>query len=71
VDTSHEEIVEINHSFSYHLLIDRRMDYESSATSVLPRLSGTPEEKQRIQDALSGLSVLRREVVARQSKPAV
>jgi len=40
VDTSHEEIVEINHSFSYHLLIDRRMDYESSATSLLPRLIG-------------------------------
>ena len=32
---------------------------------------GTPEEKQRIQDALSGLSVLRREVIVRQSKPAV
>ena len=32
---------------------------------------GTPEENQRLRDALSGLSVLRREVVARQSKPAV
>ena len=32
---------------------------------------GSPEENQRIKDALSGLSVLRREVIARQSKPAV
>ncbi len=31
---------------------------------------GTPEEKQRIQDALSGLSVLRREVAAWRSKAA-
>jgi len=32
---------------------------------------GTPEENQRIKDALSGLSVLRREVAAWQLKPAV
>ena len=31
---------------------------------------GSPEENQRIQDALSGLSVLRREVVAWKSKTA-
>jgi hypothetical protein len=31
---------------------------------------GTPEENQRIKDALSGLSVLRREVVAWKSKTA-
>ena len=31
---------------------------------------GTPEENQRIQDALRGLSVLRREVVAWRSKAA-
>jgi hypothetical protein len=56
--------------------IERRIQSADSAISA--RLhdfsvdhGGTPEEKQRIQDALSGLSVLRREVVARQSKPAV
>ena len=32
---------------------------------------GTPEENQRLRDALSGLSVLRREVMAWKSKPAV
>jgi hypothetical protein len=32
---------------------------------------GTPEENQRLRDALSGLSVLRREVAAWKSKPAV
>ena len=31
---------------------------------------GSPEENQRIKDALSGLSVLRREVVAWKSKTA-
>ena len=31
---------------------------------------GTPEENQRLRDALSGLSVLRREVVAWNSKTA-
>jgi hypothetical protein len=31
---------------------------------------GTPEENQRLRDALSGLSVLRREVVAWRSKAA-
>ncbi len=33
--------------------------------------SGIPEENQRINDALSGLTVLRREVVAWKSEPAV
>ena len=32
---------------------------------------GTREENQRLRDALSGLSVLRREVMAWKSKPAV
>ena len=32
---------------------------------------GTPEENQRLRDALTGLSVLRREVVAWRSKAAV
>ena len=32
---------------------------------------GTPEENQRLKDALNGLSVLRREVMAWKSKPAV
>jgi hypothetical protein len=32
--------------------------------------SGTSEENQRINDALSGLTVLRREVVAWKSEPA-
>ena len=32
---------------------------------------GAPEENQRLKDALSGLSVLRREVTASKSKPAV
>lgn len=32
---------------------------------------GTPEENQRLRDALSGLSVLRGEVMAWKSKPSV
>jgi hypothetical protein len=47
---------------------------DSAITARLHEFSlnhgGTPEEIQRIKDALSGLSVLRREVVAWNSKTA-
>jgi hypothetical protein len=48
---------------------------ESAISARLHKFSldhgGTPEENQRLRDALSGLSVLRREVAARKSKPAI
>jgi hypothetical protein len=55
--------------------IEERIDAADSAISA--RLSefslnhgGSPEENQRIQDALSGLSVLCREVIVWRSKSA-
>ena len=48
---------------------------DSAISARLHELStnhgGTPQEKQRIEDALSGLRALHREVVAWKSKPAV
>jgi hypothetical protein len=56
--------------------IEERIEAADSAISArLAEFSvnhgGTPEENQLIQDALNGLSVLRREVAAWRSKRAV